>query len=344
MYKPREPTNGRLNLKIGGQIFHILCMKRMDAFITRIRESWSDYVVNVTFGGCRVEMISFSRNRHYTWDHSELERFREHFLNTHRRFPADEQIEETIGESISLLQNLDPEEEGMRHIRKRIGKTQSLVYARGGLSLFFFDTEMNVAFFYLSGNATLFSVLMWMLNGFKVAHPALSQGFINGMMFLLSHLLIHNNGLLIHGSAVQKDGQGVLFLGPSGSGKSTVARLCRPDVCFSDDGVIIKKEGAHVFAYRSPFRQIHDTPVAGTVVKGEIRKVFLLEKNRHHRVSSIKNTELMCVILMNLIHFFKYLNDETANAGFYLTKEILDTLPSQRLEFARTGELWDSIM
>jgi len=336
--------NGQLNLKIGGQIFHVFCRKRMDAFITNIQESWSDYVVESTCGGCRVEILPYSRNRHSIWDHSELERFRAQFLITHWRFPADEQIEEMIGESISLLQNLDPEEEGMRHIRTRIGKTQSLVYARSGLSLFFFDTELNIAFFYLSRNTILFTILMWMLNGFKVAHPALSQGFINGMMFLLSHLLIHNNGLLIHGSAVQKDGQGVLFLGPSGSGKSTVTRLCRPDVCFSDDGVIIKKEGTRVFAYYSPFRQIHDTYKNTHVEKGEIQKIFLLEKNRQHRVLSIENSELMCVILMNLIHFFKYLNDETANAGFCLTKEILDTLPSYRLEFAKTGELWNNIV
>ncbi|MBN1832493.1 MAG: hypothetical protein JW896_10305 [Deltaproteobacteria bacterium] len=336
--------NTQLNLEIGRQIFHIACTKRMDAFVTSIRKDWSDYVVDTTYGGCRVEMVPYSQNRHFNWAHTELERFRAFFLNTHRRFPADEQIGRSIGESIRLLQHLDPEGEGISHIRARIGKTQFLIYARGGLSLFFFDTELNIAFFFLSRNTVLFSVLMWILNGFKVVHPALSQGYINGMMFILSHLLIQNNGLLLHGSAIQKDGQGVLFLGPSGSGKSTATRLCRPDVCFSDDGVIIIKEGAQVFAYRSPFRQIHKTLDKSTIMKGEIHKVFLLKKNRQHRVSSIRNSELMCVILMNLIHFFKYLSDETAKAGFHLTKEILDTLPSYRLEFARTEELWNNIV
>jgi hypothetical protein len=344
MYKPREAMNGQMNLKIGGQTFHVVCRKRMDPFITSIKKDWTDYIVDTNCGGCRIEIIACSRNRHFIWDHSELERFRANFLKTHRRFPVDDQVEKRAGESIRLLQHLDPETEGMRHIRARIGKTHSLIYARSGLSLFFFDTERDIAFFYLKRNAILFTILMWVLNGFKVVHPALSQGFINGMMFVLSHLLIQNNGLLLHGSAVQKAGRGVLFLGPSGSGKSTVTRLCRPDVCFSDDGVIIRKEGARVFAYRSPFRQIHDTLENSTIVKGEIQKVFLLKKNRHHRVLSIKNTELMCVILQSLIHFFKYLNDETANAGFFLTKDILDTLPSYRLEFVRTGELWNNIV
>ena len=98
-----------------------------------------------------------------------------------------------------------------------------------------------------------------------------------------------------------------------------------------------------MFAYRSPFRQIHDPLVNSTIMKGEIHKVFLLKKNREHRISSIKNPELMYLILMNLIHFFKYLNDETVKVGFFLTKEILDTVPSYRLEFARTGELWNNI-
>ena len=126
MYKPRKPINGQLNLNIGGQIFHIFFMKCANAFLASIQKNWSDYVVDMTYGGCRVEILPFSRNRRFTWDHSELERFRTQFLITHRRFPADEQIEKTIGESIRLLQHLDPEEEGMRHIRARIGRAQSL--------------------------------------------------------------------------------------------------------------------------------------------------------------------------------------------------------------------------
>ena len=58
----------------------------------------------------------------------------------------------------------------------------------------------------------------------------------------------------------------------------------------------------------------------------------------------IRKNELMCTILIHLIHFYKYLNDETARAGFYLLKEMLDTLPAYKLEFARKRKIWDDIL
>jgi hypothetical protein len=333
-----------LNLQVGGELIHVFFMKRDRRLLNAIKKNWCEYITDSTEGGCRVKIVSYVQDRPFSWDLSDLERFREYFQRVHRRFPSEDQIDQTIAESMRLLQHLDPEEESMRHIHFCMDEPDTLIYVRAGLDLLFFDTESNIAFFFLQKNSGVFTVLMWMMHGLKIGPPALMQGFINGMMFVLSHLLIHDKGLLVHGSAIQKDNRAALFLGLSGAGKSTVTRLCRPDVCFSDDGSIIKKEGDHVFAYPSPFGQFRNRRKTKGPEKGEIEKIFLLAKGRNHIVLPIRKNELMNTILMHLIHFYKYLGDETACAGFYLVKEVLDTLPAHRLEFAKKGGLWDNIL
>ena len=114
-------------------------------------------------------------------------------------------------------------------------------------------------------------------------------------------------------------------------------------MCFSDDGAVIKNEDGHVFAYYSPFRQSNGEEKKRDIMKHRIRKIFLLEKANKNRVLPLKKSELMDSILRHMIHFYKYLSDETACAGFYLIKEILDTLPANKLEFAQRGEVWNNI-
>jgi hypothetical protein len=60
-------------------------------------------------------------------------------------------------------------------------------------------------------------------------------------------------GLLVHASAVENDGEALVFLGPSGSGKSTVARLSRPRPILADDVIILApREGGGACAWPSP--------------------------------------------------------------------------------------------
>ena len=141
----------------------------------------------------------------------------------------------------------------------------------------------------------------------------------------------------------QKQGFTVFLTGLSGAGKSTITRLCKPDICYSDDGTIIKREENRLYAYHSPFTQYHRKDENPAVTKGEISKIFLLAKDTRHRVLPIKKNELMHTIVMHLVHFFKYLNDETAQRGFYLVKEILDDHPAYQLRFAKKKIIWDNI-
>ena len=148
---------------------------------------------------------------------------------------------------------------------------------------------------------------------------------------------------MLHGAAVQKNDKAVLLLGLSGAGKSTITHLCRPDACFSDDGVIIRKEGGQIHAFRSPFRQIKRKEKCPDCMRGRVRKVFLLEKDECYNIVQMKKNELMHIILLNLIHFFKYMTDETVGKGFWVVKEMVDMLRVYRLHFPKASQMWDDI-
>jgi hypothetical protein len=242
-----------------------------------------------------------------------------------------------------MLQHLNPKEESIHYISSRFNDPHSLIFSRIESNLYFFDTKTNIAFFFIKKETSRLHRLIGTLKMPKKREYHMVLGVMNGLMFVLSHQLISHGGLLLHGAAVQKDDNAVLFLGASGAGKSTITNLCRPDVCFSDDCVIIRKKGDRIHAYRSPFRQIRRKEKYPDCMKGNIRKLFLLEKDECYNIISMEKNELMQIILLHLIHFFKFMNDETAGRGFWLVKEMVDMLPAYRLHFPKTHQKWEDI-
>lgn len=333
----------RLDIEIGRELFHIFFKKIDHRMFTLTEKELSDYYTGSSEGGCRVKVIPYSHHRKFIWNPSDLERFGDLFSIIYRRFPRNGQTEEAVELSLEILQHLNPKEEPIHHISSRVDKQQTLICSRIESNLYFFDTKANIAFFFIKKETNRLHSLIGILKRPKKREYHMVIGVMNGLMFVLSHLLICHGGLLLHGAAFQKDDKTLLFLGLSGAGKSTITHLCRPDACFSDDGVIIRKEGAHVLAYRSPFRQIKRKEKYPGCMKGKIRKLFLLEKDEYYNIVSLEKNELMHSMLLNMIHFFKYMNDETAEKGFWVVKEMVNMLPAYRLRFSKTHQTWDNI-
>jgi len=230
--------------------------------------------------------------------------------------------------SLNILRHFRPEEPTIRELISSIDAPQNLVYALVGVDLFLYDPGKNSAFFFIKRRLRLAGML---------------TALINGIMCVLSHRLIQAGGLLLHGAALRKNDMGVLFLGLSGAGKSTITRLCEPDICFSDDGVVIKNQTNGIYAYRSPFGLLKTNGSYEDSLKGKLQKIFLLEKSTCTRVLPITRSELMSVILKHLIHFYKCFPPQTAQLGFYTVKAILERLPVYRLQFAKNTKIWDNI-
>jgi hypothetical protein len=333
----------KLDIEIGLELFHIFFKKSDHRLSTLTERELIDYRAGSSEVGSKVEVITYSHRKKFIWSQSDLDRFRNFFSKIYSRFPTNGESEVSVDLSLKILQCLNPKEESAHYIRSHVNVPNSLICSRIESNLYFFDTKTNIAFFFIKRETSRLNRLTGVLKRPKKKDHHMVAGVMNGLMFVLSHRLISHGGLLLHGAAVQKDDNAVLFLGFSGAGKSTITHLCRPDVCFSDDGVIIRKERDQIHTYRSPFRQIRRKEKYPDCMKGSIRKLFLLEKDECYNIISMKKNELMQIILLHLIHFFKYMNDETAEKGFWLVKEMVDMLPAYRLYFPKIHYNWNEI-
>jgi hypothetical protein len=322
-------TGKSLNIEIAEEVLRLDLEKCTRGFYRAFKSYLQPFLIPSGRNGCIIRVLPYRQKHRYVWQTSTLAKWRELFFSVQNRFPPTVQLEKRVQQSLGILQHFNPETPPMQMLTFYIDTTQKLVCALVGVDLFVYNPELDTAFFLIKRRLRRAGTLM---------------AVINGIMCVLSHQLIHSGGLLLHGAAVQKNGHTVLFLGLSGAGKSTAARLCDPDVCFSDDGVVIKNQGNRVYAFCSPFSHVKGNGYHTGPMQGEIRKMFLLEKSTYTKVSPIAPNELMSIILRHLIHFYKYLTPETARLGFANVKTILDLLPAFRLQFAKNTKLWDNIM
>jgi hypothetical protein len=319
----------KLDIEIAAERFRIVLENGNRRFLRAIQKYLDSFLHPSGHNGCAVSVFLYSQNRIYNWPAAKLKNLRNLFLSAQRRFPPATRLEEKVQLSLNIIRHFRPEEPTIQKLISGIDAPQNLVYALVGVDLILYDPGENSAFFFIKKRFRLAGML---------------TALINGIMCVLSHRLIHSGGLLLHGAALQKNDTGVLFLGLSGAGKSTITRLCEPDICFSDDGVVIKDRADGIYAYRSPFGLFKTNGSYDDSLKGEIQKIFLLEKSDCTRVLPIAKSELMSVILKHLIHFYKYLPPEAAQLGFYTVKEILERLPGYRLQFAKNAKIWDNIV
>jgi len=321
--------NKQLHIDIAGEKFQ-LNLKCLDRRFLRTAAQWfGSYKSPSTGCACKVNIFAYRGKRLCAWNPAAIGRLEQRLQDIQRRDPSSRQDADRVALALDILQRYDSESPLMQSVRACFDGCAEPMYTMVGADLFVYDKGSRTAYFLLRKRFRRSQMLV---------------AAINGIMFVLSYLLACSGGLLVHGAAVERNNLAVLFLGPSGAGKTTVARLCRPDICFSDDGVVIKNEGGRYYAYRSPFRQIAEFNHYTGIEKGEIKKIFLLEKGMSQRVSPLKRNELMGMMLTHLTHFFKYLDREAAEKGFYTIKKILEQLPAYRLQFLKSEEIWNRLV
>ena len=111
--------------------------------------------------------------------------------------------------------------------------------------------------------------------------------------------LLHNNGLYLHASAVEKDGKAYLFSAPSGTGKSTHTRLWRQvfgsrAVMVNDDKPFLKLTEAGIFACGSPWSGKHGLDTNMTV---PLQGICILERGKENRIERISVSEALPMLL-----------------------------------------------
>jgi len=88
----------------------------------------------------------------------------------------------------------------------------------------------------------------------RTVYPQHTPYYLHILKMVMRLLLnSHGNGIMVHGSSLEKAGYGFSFIGPSGSGKTTVAGMLHPDRILSDDITIIRRTNPGYKIYANPW-------------------------------------------------------------------------------------------
>ncbi|GAF04143.1 SynChlorMet cassette protein ScmC [Saccharicrinis fermentans DSM 9555 = JCM 21142] len=118
---------------------------------------------------------------------------------------------------------------------------------------------------------------------------------------LMLYLVQEKQGLLIHASAIEDGGQGILFTGVSGIGKSTMARLwgeCGACV-LNDDRLVLRLFDREVRLYNNPMPYYKQAPKQSI-----LKKIFLLKQSPLNYIQPLKGVQAYSRVLGNFIQQF----------------------------------------
>jgi hypothetical protein len=342
-----SPANGKpatLDLGMGEQRLRLRAEGTDRVLLSRLRRMWPAYESPFAESDFTLTVSSYSQKDIYVWEKTELEAFRSIFESTYNRFPRNAPPSDEAFESLRLLLHIDPHSKHGAMIRQWAHNPRELIHARSGFHQYYLSTASKQGCLCVHKNSR--RSLPELLGVSDRATIRMISGIANGIMLALSYLLIHDEGILLHGAAVRKNRRTVAFLGLSGSGKSTAARLCAPDICFSDDVVVLRKEGGEFFVHASPFTQNPHRQARSSNARGRIAALYLLKKHSGFQTSPCAKSGMMRLILLNLIHFFRYLDNDTARKGFDVVRTLLDRVPTFTLKFGKNRRdlefLWPS--
>lgn len=158
-----------------------------------------------------------------------------------------------------------------------------------------FHSEDGLPIAYLSSFETFPHVRTVLFSGMLELHPLP----ICVTAFLLQYYLSTNRlGLIGHGSTLELDKAGYLFVGNSGAGKSTISRILRDELeakQLSDDRFILRRDDhGGIIAYGNPF----DTKIersSNSYVK--ISRIFFLEHSPINHCGQIPEEDVVCNLL-----------------------------------------------
>jgi hypothetical protein len=249
------------------------------------------------------------------------------------RFPASADVGEDVERAADWLRVLG----GDRALRAALGRlgtgdwAKTLVAPLPGASVIFRPA---------AGHGEIF------LNAALPAE-AKSAVFRETVFLVLSCLLPHHGGIVLHGAGAVRSGRGYVFLGLSGEGKSTLVRLTGPDSALSDDGVCIRRRGDDLHVFGIPFFQFEASEEDRrriATASAPLGGLYFLRKGGPHRVERRNGPEALGEILHNLIHFFRWFPDGTCRLAFEIASRLVQTAGARFLHFSRDGGFWNVII
>ncbi len=157
----------------------------------------------------------------------------------------------------------------------------------------------------------------------------------------LSFVCEESGNLLVHSSAVLKDGRAVLFSGPGGAGKTTIVEELSEgkDVLSVDKTLIAFDPGGMAIAYSTPLGD-RDRSVLKTD-RAQLSGIFFIEQADEHRVLSMTSWEATRSILGQTITFSR--SAVSVNRTMEAIGKLVDLDLSYSLKFEKNDRFWPLI-
>ncbi len=151
------------------------------------------------------------------------------------------------------------------------------------------------------------------------------------------------SALLIHSSAVVRNGKGYIFTGRSGSGKSTIASLCAGSKVLNDEIALIDLSGEQAIVSDTPFNGLFPDKVEGSA---PLSAVLLLKQAPFHRVARASSAESIKTLSKEIIPPMG-LETPLASTVYWdmldCAKKISDAVPLYLMEFLPNPGFWECI-
>lgn len=160
--------------------------------------------------------------------------------------------------------------------------------------------------------------------------------FISDLKLLLSIAILDTGGVLLHSSAVCRNGAAFVFSGRSGAGKSTIAQLLVTSWnIINDEFNILIPFNGRVLIYTTPFGTIKS--IQATIPS--VQCIFSIQQSTSNTIEAIPGNAIMMSLLKNICTF--PVND-------YYGKKLLDNvhllqsmLPVKQLSFSNNESFCD---
>lgn len=162
------------------------------------------------------------------------------------------------------------------------------------------------------------------------------------MELLMINYLAQGRGVILHGCGIEKDGEGILFIGESGAGKSTMANLWNADggiEILSDDRVILRKSGEDFRMYGTPW---HGEAQFVSPRRIKLKKMFFLRHAGQNEVHPLNGAESVQQLLK--CSFPPFWDATGMNFTLDLFTDLATAVPCYRLGFKPDRSAIDYIL
>jgi hypothetical protein len=159
---------------------------------------------------------------------------------------------------------------------------------------------------------------------------------------LMINYLAQGRGVILHGCGIDKDGQGILFIGESGAGKSTMANLWNSDggiEILSDDRIIVRKRGNDFWMYGTPWHgESQFVSPRGVALK----KMFFLRHGAKNKIHPLNGAASVHQLLQ--CSFPPFWDAKGMEFALELFSELSAAVPCYQLDFKPDRSVLDYIL